>query len=507
MSNYRQRLTQFLMTHPLVSALVLGALARAMAATFGMSFHARDDYFHVLEPALAFLADPHFHWEQSTLAGAGIRSHLVPRLVTLLLQAAHATGFTSPKAALQFVYCAIGAYSLLSIVGVHVLSGRLLSPPARILATFFSALHFAMPYAGTRLLIEAMAMPPFLFALYVATWPKPSRFFLSGMLLGLACWLRLQVAAAAIGMFVTLAFSSYRVLGTKKAAAYLSAFVGGGLLTFLLQGLFDLATAGKFLGPLLGNLAANAKPQEELTRSSTFSYLGMWLLLTVPPATLVIFPPLVSAMRRIPLISVSFLSFVFLHSLIPHKEERFMLPILPLFLMLLAAAIVLLWTPSYRQHWPRLTRFAKPTVLFLLVIHGVALGIAITNQSQKNLFQAMDTLAQDPQASAAISLGPEWWAYFLGNLPSARNSRFDALWFHDTWQSFQAQQTPVNRILSFDSDTQKVHALFEKNHLECEKQAVFAGYWLDRLIFAINPKHNRRRSPIVLWACEPGSEE
>ncbi|MEO1174534.1 MAG: hypothetical protein AAFX94_21140, partial [Myxococcota bacterium] len=310
-----------------LAAWAVGLGLRWVAAVVAVGFFGRDDYFHVLDIALAWSDDPHFVWETSQRAGAGIRSHLIPRTIQGLLLSARALGLSDPVAQLRFIYVVVGTYSSLLIPATWFLCRRM-SPRARLIATWLAATHFLLPYAGTRLLLEGVAMVPLTFGFaFLVGEPRSRDVFYAGVLIGLACWVRYQVGVMGLAAAAVLAFRDLRAVGWLALGAAVAVTV---------QGIFDVATFGSFLGPVRGNIAANLAPHEGLTRSGPFSYLFFWLVLTVPPLSVVLLPLLFKAARQTPMLSIPWLAFVLFHSAVPHKEERFMLPALPLFVVLLA---------------------------------------------------------------------------------------------------------------------------------------------------------------------------
>ncbi|MEM6730242.1 MAG: hypothetical protein AAF658_01730, partial [Myxococcota bacterium] len=318
-------------SHPLSTLWLAGIALRLFTAWFALGFFARDDYFHVLDIALAWIEDPEFIWETSERAGAGIRSHLLPRIVQGLLLLADTIGLTSPSAQLRFVYSVMGLYASL-VVPATWFAMRDDSARARLYGTLLAAGHFVLPYAGTRLLIEATAIVPLVWgigfarrALNDSQWRAA---LLAGVLIGLACWWRYQVGASGLAVA--------GVLLWRRRWSSVLALATGALFALTLQGLFDVATTGTFLGPLRNNITVNLAPHDALTRSGPLSYFGLWLALTIPPLSIGLVPLLVIAGRKAPMVSIPWVAFVVFHSLIPHKEERFMLPAVPLFLILLA---------------------------------------------------------------------------------------------------------------------------------------------------------------------------
>lgn len=498
------RLRAWVVAHPLAAPMLAGAVARLLAATVAVGFHARDDYFHVLAPALRWLDDPTYDWDASTDPGAGIRSHLIPRAVWLLIRLAQSLGITEPENVLRVVYVAAGAYALLVIPGVHLAARRMLDERATLLATWLAALHFAMPYVGTRLLIEAMAMPPLAFGLWAATYPTFRRQVAAGLLVGLACWFRFQTGVAAIGLVAAVGWLAYRDGRWRSVAERVGGLAVGGAAAILIQGSFDLATTGDFLGPVIRNIIANLDPPAGLSRSTPFAYLGFWLLLTVPPATLVVIPAMARAARRLPLVSWPFIAFVIVHSVIPHKEERFMLPVMPLFLLLWAAvpgaiadAKGRFWD-SCRGYWP----IIRP---YLVALHVLALVFACTAQSQANLRQAVTTLRNDAEARAVISIGPEVQSYFFGkrDIQVYRTSKIDIGWLARTLNTLQNQGVFPIRFMGFEAQRGKVEIMLAALTYRCREPIRLDGWWLDRLVYRLNPRRNLRRSPVLIWHCDP----
>jgi hypothetical protein len=502
MTRLVHRLIAWATAHPLAAPLLAGAIARLLAAWVGLGFHARDDYFHVLEPALQWLGDPGYDWDASGTPGAGIRSHLVPRLVWLLLRLGQSLGITEPESLLRLIYSVVGAYSLSLVPAMFLLGRRLLDDRGAALATWLAAVHLAMPYAGTRLLIEAMAMPPFVFGLWLATYPAARRQLAAGLVLGLACWFRFQTGSAVLGVMIVVAILAYKGGGLRTALGRTAALATGGIVAIGAQGLFDLWTTGDFLGPMLRNIFVNLDPDPALSRSTPFAYLGIFLLLTVPPATIVVLPAMLRAARSLSLVTVPFVAFFVFHSLVPHKEERFMLPVLPLFLILLAAAPQAL-AQAQGPIWARLKRWARPTWILVAGVHVAALLLAVTSQSQANLREAMTRLRHDSETRAIVSMGPELQTYFLGRpkVPTYRTSEVDAVWLGRTLR--QAQEEPPNRFLAFAPDRLKAELLLLSFGMACAPAEVIDGWWFDRLLYELNSHRNRRRAPVLLWRCEP----
>ena len=137
---------------------LIAVLARLLYAVVSPGFHARDDYFHVLEPALQWLDDPEWIWADSTTPGAGIRSFLLPKVVQGLLEI---SATLSPSNQLRVIGGFLALWSSLIVPLSLPLIARL-SPQNRSNQLFLAwliALHPALVYGAPKLLIEMQCLP------------------------------------------------------------------------------------------------------------------------------------------------------------------------------------------------------------------------------------------------------------------------------------------------------------------------------------------------------------
>ncbi len=400
--------------HPLLS-LVLGAgLLRIIAAFFARGYMATDDHQQVVEMAADWLRGNHVF-----LSGGETfyRSLLFPGFHWSIMALARAAGLVDPGAVMTLVRIILGLYSLWA-VAVAWKFGLLLGESSgregegRRVAWTAGALvaaHAVMPWGAVRSLIETASIPPFLHSLYLlylidhpgpagpahamgstgwtgriraafTTEPHPDRStprrdlglaFGAGLLFGLAGLIRFQVLTAGAGIGLYLLW--------RRRPRVVTLWVLGAALPFLGQGLWDLALHGRFLDSVVVYIRYN--------RAHLYSYVnGPWyrfLLLTLgafwPPFSLLFCAAMFRAVRRQGLLFWATAAFITAHSIVPGKQERFLLPVFPE-LALLGATGLADWTA---RAGPRFRRLVRIGWIWFWAINTPLLALTLVHYGQK----------------------------------------------------------------------------------------------------------------------------
>ncbi len=460
----------------------VGFIARAVYAMLAPGFHARDDYFHVLAPALEWLDNPAWNWTLSGTPGAGIRSHLLPKIVQGLLASSADLG---PLSQLRVVGVIMAAWSSLIVPFSWPLI-RALAPTkhtTQLILLWLLSLHPALIYGAPKLLIEVQCIPMLMGALsLMVTSRRDWHYVAAGACFGGATYIRYQTLTAASA---AVAFLLASQLPASSRLKKLACMLSGTGFAIVLGGWYDLLTDGRFLGPLIQNIAVNLTPPDDLTRSSSLTYVGTILVLLCPwvlhriqwreivrnPAWLCIL--------------TGTATFVVAHSLTPHKEERFLFPVVGLIILIAGT----LWTTLDR---PRLR-------LSLFVYHIVLLVVLFGINPQQATREA---LAQYPSTNndVIVSLGPEVQSFFIRPKTAIieRNRKFDPTW---VGQQVTKHSDKTFFVLSYKPQREAVLLALKSADLMCDAAESFDQNWADSLAYKLNPRHNLRRSTIETRIC------
>lgn len=481
-----------LQTH-LFRALVLGGLLRILSAWFVYGPQALDDYKHGVWPAYQFFA-------HIPLDLPDYRSHLLVWFLSLFIEIASWVGATSALAQVRAMYLGLGAVSLLGIYGTYLFVRGFRSKLFGGLALYLAAAFPLMPFVGTRAFGEAVAMSLVMLAMGLLDsvrrerrqdWP---RYWFSGFLiLGLATLFRFHVG------LIYLSYSAILLAQKRYRAVAISAVAG--FVTLAGQALIDFASGKTPLGTLLIYLGENQGGGAKYGVNPWYNPTLFVLALTLAPFSFVFFKSLKPLWRKHWPILVPFLIFLAAHSAAAHKEERFLYPIVGLLLW----ALAYLWASNAFNKWAR-----KIYAPVFCVILAIALPIVCFVNTQEGEIE--------PPAYVQSRYGE---VIYLDHLSLFGKSRFQFYFLRPPAKIQSVERTdlnahsvdsalaggaPFNAAVLLTSEPEaraQLLALEGISTIEavCGKVRS-AGSLVDRLIYAMNPKHNQRRRPTWYLICE-----
>lgn len=307
--------------------LVAAAIPRIALAVEDQGIFWPDEIFQSLEQAHRVVFGYGFiPWEFQD----GARSWLFPGTFVLLWKVAAVVGVQSAVTLVVLAKLLMVALALVGVYATIRIAERLGGAIAGALAGLLAATFPASLILGHRCMAE-MASGPVL-ALAVLLWLDGDRrrMFLAGLLASLAIFLRYQNGLVTIGLLVALLVSARR----REAIA----FVAGGTAGLFGGEILDWITWGAPFHSLLAYLRYN------LGRSagygvSSWSYYLQTAWSSTGVSSLAIAAGLIAAWYRARALVVVAVTFVVVHSCVPHKEYRFLMPVVPLVLALSAVGL------------------------------------------------------------------------------------------------------------------------------------------------------------------------
>ena len=347
-----------------LACLVLLAVAlRLVPIVLQPSINWGDEIFQTIEPAHRLVYGYGLvTWEFRV----GMRSWLLPGIIAGLIEIARVFG-DGPQYYLPTIAAALGLLGAAPVVCAYLWCRREGGLAGAFVAAAAVAVAPELVYFGARALNEVVAAHVFAVGLYL-TAPGyrvgSRRQFAAGVLLGLVCLLRLQLAPAA-------ALVALWPVGGEWRTRFLALFAGGA--TALVCGAtLDWATLGYPLASVWRDLYYNLF----LGISSGFSVEPWWFYLAGELGVWLAAAPLVLLLialgaRRLPLLFAAAILIVAVHSAIPHKEYRFIYPAIVLLMLLAASGLAQLTAAAaqwLQRHDVRPAVAAAPAAVMLVAL-------------------------------------------------------------------------------------------------------------------------------------------
>ena len=373
--------------------LVLGLALRVIAAFSARGYMATDDHNQVIELAAQWLRG-----ENDYLTGDSqfYRSLLYPYLNYLQFAACHAVGVTHPDAVMLINRLLHAGFSLWTIVLTYRIGLKLSDRSTAFIAGLVVAAHAVMPYAAVRNLIEVVCMPFLLCGIYeIVNGEKSERrsirpWMVAGLAFGVGFLIRWQIASAVAGIGI------YLLINRKwRDVVWMSlAFC----VPVIIQGFWDWHAHGVFLGSLVKYLEHNALRAYDYVVGPWYRYLLLILGIFIPPLSLLFVYASGKYIKRLGILAWAVLPFVIVHSLVPGKQERFLLPIFPLLALMF---VIALWYWQ-RDSSPRIRRLIGYSWTWFWVVNAALLIGALTHYGQRGKIEPMIGLFEEELATGVI---------------------------------------------------------------------------------------------------------
>jgi hypothetical protein len=336
--------------------LVLAAVPRFWSAWFEHGVFWPDEIFQSVEQAhrlvFGYGVVP---WEFRD----GARSWVFPGLVAGVLKTGAWLGLATGQALMMLVKSCMALLSLVTLYLSMRLAHSLAGTRAAVIAgAIGGAFTFSLLLASK--CFSETATAPVLIGSYMLTRPSVAgsaqadrrRQLLAGALAGLAIGLRYQSGIIACGLLAVLVLER-----RYREAAW---FTAGASAAGLLVGLLDWYTWGSPFYALKQYVYFNVKKSGARFGRHPIYYYAQVAITAVGPAIALIAAGFVLGIRVAPKLALLVVGYILVHSLVPHKEFRFLMPIMPMLFAVAGAG----WA-RLLERWPLVLTGALSTVIVL----------------------------------------------------------------------------------------------------------------------------------------------
>ena len=382
--------------------LFAGLVIRLLAVFFSPGYAFHDDHFEMPELVFRWKDGVNFLWTGSDVH---VFSLIYPGMMYGLFEACHAVGINSPEGMMFVVRLFHALFSLLGIYYAYKLTLRLTNrKDTSNMVAVAMALFWIFPFMSVRNLREFFCVPFLLMGSYYIADPKLTfrSIFLGALFFAMSFSIRLQILFIPVGIGLCLLFNKQY---TKKAFMFAVAFAIAYMLT---QGLFDLLYYGDPFANIKEYIRFNSNPVNIGVQPQ-----GPWYQYTGTVAGVVWgFPFLLLAWGYIYSARLSFhtkmfviatLLFFAFHSYYSNKQERFILPFIPFFIMLGIIGFQQYYEKNAGRLWlKKLTTFI---LAWFLVLNTAGLLVLTFTYSKRSRIESMIYLRKKGDVSNIIMEG------------------------------------------------------------------------------------------------------
>lgn len=304
-----------------VIAVAAGGGMRAVAAVLNRGIYWPDEIYQTLEPAHWLVFGYGLHpWEYIQ----GARGWALPGAVALIFKASQLAGLGQAGAYLALVRTAFAVVGVLTVLATYRLARRLgASTLAAAAGTAVCALWAPMVYFAPRAMAETASALPVVVGLSLALPPDASRRsrLLGSALLGLAVLLRLHSA-----LFCLALLAIWIARRDLKASIDVALVL---LASAVVLGFVDWVTWGGWFQSAIVYLRFSLSGGSEAWGRQPIGYYFTTLIGLPGLVAFLLLPlALLGGVRSRALIAVTAI-FLLAHSVVPHKELRFIVPAIP----------------------------------------------------------------------------------------------------------------------------------------------------------------------------------
>lgn len=481
--------------HTLALALGLAFIIRTVAALSNYGPFAVDDYLNVIEPALRYL----MLGERPEIPA--LRFEILPYAFAWFMKPLYLMGVKRADYLVSCAYFIMGIISLLQIVAMHRIGELVLKPATARMMTLFAATWAIAPLftnsadiAGPSYICLTFAV---LYLLRATQQPvgtirdEDISFFRAplvwcGFFLSFAIFFRFSLAP------LYFALAAYLVFALPKGARLrgLMQFGIGGAMTAVLMSLLELLNGKMPFSTALEFVKYNFDAHiatQSYGSMPWHMYIGIVLLFPIPVLAFVFWWPMLKAARKFMGPTVLFLAFLISHSAIAFKLERYVIPVVPIMMLWLFAAI-----EAYADR-----RFMRIAVILLFGLNTVFIApVALTMLQRAGVDGAIYAGSLKPP-QIVYGIDPWRWGYYGLKRPSPEFvptlAELEKSALEKNWPKFS-----IFRFLYF---TEAEKQRLREKGISCRLTKAFKPDFLERISIKLNPAMNFRRNDTTVYEC------
>lgn len=425
--------------------LFAAILVRLVAVIFSPGYGMHDDHFLIIESSASWVDGYDYNgwlpWTEGNRGKPEGHSFTYVGLNFIYFWIMKFLGVVNPKALMLINRLIHAAFSMIVVYYGMKITERLSDRKTAGIVGWLLGLLWIMPFVSVRNLVEVAALPMLMYGMWLLLKKESvMNFLIAGLLIGLSVSFRYQIGVFAIGVAAYFFF--------KWQFRNFAVFSLGVLITFCItQGLVDYFIWGYPFAEMISYLTYNMNEGTTyLPNQNYFMYFIVLIGCLFVPLGLLVGYGFFRSFRQYAFLFVPTFAFILFHTLYPNRQERFILSVLPFFIML--------GVMGYQKllHFGWKERLWKISMTLFWIFNVPFLLFAITMYSKKSRVEAMyhlyendiksDRILLEGSASNRVSMMPkfyskDWYTVFVERTDTSQDltnntqMKFDYIFFFD----------------------------------------------------------------------------
>ncbi|MGD0710397.1 MAG: glycosyltransferase family 39 protein [Bacteroidales bacterium] len=488
---------------PLALVMLTAIFLRLLAVVFSKGFGMLDDHFLVIEAAQSWVNGYDYNnWLPASNPTGHPSGHgmFYVGLNFFLLKFLHFTGMTDPQG---LMYVERFLHALLSLIvvfyGFKITEKISNLNNARIVGIIFAS-FFMFPFLSVRNLVEVVCIP----FLILSVWQlikddelKNKHYLLSGIFAAIAVGLRVQTMFFITGLGLYLLIKKqWRGFGIWAVIMF--------IVYFLLQGAPDIFLWGYPFAEVSEYIKVCVTTADAYIVQPWFTYFLFILGILIPPISIFMLMGYIKGFKKLLIITLPVFIFLLGHIIISNKQERFMLPVIPFFII--SGVVGMNDFIFIKPYWQKHKIFIKVSWIIFWSISCMALPFVTTHYSKRSRCEAMYYLNQYKSNITSIVLDdmnyhePEWMPlFYLGkwNVRESMISEGNPFGNFKNWINSIDKKNYPQFILFFGEENLQVRVDTVKQVMpDIVLEKTIYPDFIDWLLHTIN-KHNNNQTVFI----------
>ncbi len=264
---------------------------------------------------------------------------------------------------------------------------------------------------SVRNLNEMVCIPPMMAGFYMVLMGNKTKqdkyWIFAGILFGLAFAFRYQTILIPCGIGL--------ILLIQKDWKYFSFFTLGTVTgLFVVQGVVDWIFWGTPFAAFIQYAFYNVEYRYEYVTGPWYNYILLLLGILIPPVSIAYFYGFIRSFKKFALLFWPVMIFLIFHSMFPNKQERFILPIVPMVILLGSVG----WQQfiSGSKFWSSRSGVLKASSIWFWLVNTLLLIVLTFTFSKKTMVEPMTYLSENKDVNAVIiqydRTGMPWFPRF-----------------------------------------------------------------------------------------------